>query len=102
MINNDHHSLELIGVDLPPYRRIILWLLCVGKKAARPVLGGSSVSGFMNESEGERGVACLIGILLLPDARLHPSTRAGRHQPVERCIKVSSTWESAAFSLIAP
>lgn len=43
MINNDHHSVDLIGLDLPPYRRIILWLVCVGKKASRPVLCGSSV-----------------------------------------------------------
>lgn len=35
----------------------------------------------------QRGAACLIGILPLPDARLHPSTRAGLHQPVEAYVK---------------
>lgn len=69
MINNDHHSVQLIVLDLPPYRWIILWLVCVGKTASRPVLRCSSASGFMNESAGERGVACLMWITLLPERR---------------------------------
>lgn len=38
MINNDHHSAQLIMLDLPPYHWIILWLVSVGTGASRPVL----------------------------------------------------------------
>lgn len=57
MINNDHHSAQLIVLDLLPCHRIILWLAYVGAGAPRPVLRGSSVPGFMNE---ELGVARLM------------------------------------------
>lgn len=73
MINNDHHSAQLIMLDLAPYHRIILCMVYVGTGASRPVLCGSSVPGFMNE---ERGVASWMGITLLPPSGLR-CTKAG-------------------------
>lgn len=91
VISNDHHSAQLISLDLPPYHRIILWLVNVGTGASRPVLCGGS-AGFMNE---ERGVACLTELRSF-------LTRPGCTNAATVTWKWAGADQGEAFSLSAP